>query len=165
MLPEPLHPAVVHLPIALAVLLPLSVIAGLIAIHRGAERAFAWGMPLALAVLLTGSAWVAIQTGEADEDRVEAVVREAAIHDHEEAAERFLLLAGVLTLMAAVGLARGTMGSAARILTAAGTIAVLAAGVDVGSKGGDLVYVHGAASAFASDASTADGARDLERSH
>ena len=165
MLPEPLHPAVVHLPIALAVLLPLSVIVGLVAIHRGAGRGFAWGVPLALAVLLTGSAWMAIQTGEADEDRVEAVVRESAIHDHEEAAERFLLLAGVVTVMAGVGLARGTVGSAARILTAAGTIAVLAAGVDVGSKGGELVYVHGAASAFASNASPVDGGVGPERSH
>jgi len=164
-LPDPLHPAVVHLPIALAVLLPLSAIIGLVAIHKGAGRAYAWGVPLTLAVLLTGSAWMAIQTGEADEDRVEAVVREAAIHEHEEAAERFLLMGGVVTLLTAVGLTKGTVGSAARLVATAGTLVVLAAGVDVGSKGGELVYVHGAASAFASDAAPPDGGRGPETPH
>jgi hypothetical protein len=155
MLPDPLHPAVVHLPMALAVLLPVAAVVGLWAARRGSRVAYAWGVPLALAVLLTGSAWVALQTGEGEEERVEAVVSEAAIHDHEQAAERFLVLAGVVTLIGAAGLLGGTLGSAARILTTAGAVAVLAAGVDVGSKGGDLVYVHGAASAYASDASTA----------
>ena len=148
MVPDPLHPAVVHLPMALAVLLPFAAAAALWAIHRCARPLHAWGVPLALAVLLTGSAWLALETGEQEEERVEAVVAESAIHEHEEAAERFLLLAGVLTLVSGVGLAGGTLGSAARLLATAGTIAVLAAGVQVGARGGELIYVHGAAAAY-----------------
>ena len=152
MLPEPLHPAVVHLPLALAVLLPVFALLALWAIHRGTSARLAWSVPLVLAALMTGSAWVALRTGESEEDRVEEVVSEAAIHEHEEAAERFLLLAGVVTILAGAGLARGTLGSAGRILTTAGAVAVLAAGVQVGARGGELVYTHGAALVYAQDA-------------
>lgn len=151
MLPDPLHPAVVHLPLALAVLLPFFALLALWAIRRGVTTSTAWAVPLALALILTGSAWVALQTGEADEERVEAVVSGAAIHDHEEAAEQFVLLAGVVTLLAMVGLAGGALGSAARILTTAGTLLILAAGVQVGARGGELVYEHGAALVYAGD--------------
>ena len=81
---------------------------------------------------------------------------ERAIHGHEEAAERFLVLSGVLLLVAAVGLAPRTVGHAARLLAAVGAVGLLAAGVQVGHSGGELVYRHGAASAYANDG---DGAR------
>lgn len=149
MIPDPLHPVVVHLPMALAVLLPLSAVAALVAIHRGARALHAWVVPVAFALLLTGSAWVALETGEEEEERVEAVVPDGALHEHEEAAERFLVLAGVLTLLTGAGLAGGTVGSAARVLATVGTVGVLAAGIQVGHLGGELVYVHGAASAYA----------------
>jgi len=148
MLPDPLHPAVVHFPLALAVLLPLSAVVALWAIRRGARPLSAWAVPFALAVLLTGSAWLALETGEREEEAVEAVVAESALEEHEEAAERFLLFAGALTLVAGMGLAGGTLGSAARILATAGTVGVLVAGISVGARGGELVYVHGAASAY-----------------
>jgi uncharacterized membrane protein YphA (DoxX/SURF4 family) len=105
---------------------------------------------VAVALALTVSGWVALQTGEAEEDRVEAFVGEAAIHEHEEAAERFLLFAGVVTLVAGVGLLSGAVGTAARVVATAGTAVVLAAGVQVGSAGGKLVYEHGAAQAYMS---------------
>jgi len=155
MLPDPLHPAVVHLPMALAVLLPLSALVALWAIRRGARPLRAWAAPVALAALLSGSSWLAMETGEAEEDRVEAVVPEAAIHTHEEAAERFLLLAGVVTLVSLTGLAEGTVGSAGRVLGTVGTVLVLVAGVQVGKAGGELVYTHHAGAAYS--ASPASG--------
>jgi hypothetical protein len=103
-------------------------------------------------VSLTLSAWVALETGENQEERVEDVVGEPALHAHEEAAEQFLVVAGVVTLVAVVGLVRGTVGRAARLVTAAGTIAIVAAGIQVGHSGGMLVYRHGAASAYADPA-------------
>lgn len=157
MLPEPLHPAVVHFPMVLAALLPLSAVVALWAIYRGAPALPVWAVPLAIAALLTGTGWLALQTGAAEEERVEAVVSEAAIHEHEEAAERFLLFASVVTLIAAAGLARGNLGSAARLLATAGTAVVLLAAVQVGAKGGDLVYVHGAGSAWVGDGAAESG--------
>lgn len=151
MLPEPLHPAVVHFPIVFAVLLPFVALTALWMIRRGAQTRRTWVVPAILAMAVTASGWVALQTGEAEEDRVENVVGEAAIHEHEEAAERFLLVSGIVTLVALGGLASGTVGSAARFVAAAGSILVLAAGALVGARGGELVYEHGAAQAYVSE--------------
>lgn len=148
MLPDPIHPAVVHFPIVFSVLLPISVLVALWAIRRGASKRKAWATPAILAVALTASAWVALETGEAEEDRVESVVGEAALHGHEEAAERFLAISGVTVLILAAGMLQGRAGALARGAGAVASLVVLAAGIQVGAAGGELVYRHGAASAY-----------------
>jgi uncharacterized membrane protein len=151
MLPNPLHPAVVHFPIVLVVLLPIFVGVALFSIYRGAAPRRAWSVPLAiaaLAALVAATTFAALRTGEGEEDRVEAVVSEAAIHEHEEAAERLLVLSGVLLLIAVAGLSRGTLGSSARALTAIGSLGLVIVAVQVGAAGGELVYRHNAASAY-----------------
>lgn len=148
MLPNPLHPAVVHFPIVLVVLLPLVALGALWAIRCGASVRRAWAVPLAFAAALAASAWVAVETGEAEEDRVERVVGEAALHEHEEAAERFLVLSGALLLVAAAGLTGGPLGRAGRLLSTVGAFGLIVAGVQVGAAGGELVYEHGAADAY-----------------
>lgn len=145
----PLHPLVVHFPVVLSILLPISVIVALWAIRRGTTARHAWAVPLAMAAALTLSSYVATQTGEAEEDKVERVVGENALHEHEEAGERFLVLSGVLLLVAGAGLLPSTFGAAARVVTAVGAVAFVAAGIQVGHSGGLLVYEHGAASAYA----------------
>jgi len=145
MLPDPLHPAIVHFPIVLAVLLPIFALGALLAIRRGARHMRAWALPLVMAAALAASAWAALATGEAEEDRVESVVGERVLHEHEEAAERFLLLSGILLVVSGAGLFGGTVGSAGRLLATVGTIGVLAAAVSVGAAGGELVYRHDAA--------------------
>lgn len=152
MLPDPLHPAVVHFPLALMFLLPLFALGAVWAIRRGAGARRAWGVPFALSAMLSASAFVALRTGDAEEDRVEAVVPESVLHEHEEAAERFLLFSGVLLLVAAAGLAPGDLGRAARYLTLAGSIGVAVVGVQVGAAGGELVYGHNAADAYSTSA-------------
>jgi len=144
----PLHPLVVHFPIVLAMLLPISIAVALWIIRKGATPRRVWSVPLAFAVALAVSAWVATQTGESQEDRVERVVARGALHGHEEAAERFVALSGVLVLVTAAGLARGTVGRAARFISAAGALGLIAAGVQVGHSGGTLVYREGAANAY-----------------
>lgn len=148
MLPDPIHPAVVHFPLVLAFLLPISAVVALWAIRRGVAPVRAWAVPLAFAVGLAASAFVSLRTGEAEEERVENVVGEQALHEHEEAAERFLVLSGVLVLVAAAGLLGGTPGRAARIVASAASLVVMAAAVQVGAAGGALVYEHGAAEAY-----------------
>lgn len=149
MLPEPLHPAVVHFPVVLAVLLPIFAGGALWAIRRGARPARAWAIPLALAAGLALSALVAVRTGSVQEDRVEAVVPEQLLESHEEAGERFLVLSGILALVMAAGLLGGTPGAAARYVGTLGAVALVAAAVQVGDAGGRLVYQHGAASVYA----------------
>jgi uncharacterized membrane protein len=150
MLPDPLHPAVVHLPIALAVLMPLFAVGGVIAIRNGYLPGRAWlAVPL-LQVLLAGSAWVAIETGEDQEDRVEKVVAEEHIDEHAEAAEWFAYAATATALIFAAGLASDRIGRPARIAAALASLFVLAAAVRTGHLGGELVYKHGAARAYTS---------------
>jgi uncharacterized membrane protein len=147
MLQGPLHPAIVHLPIALAVLLPLMALAGLVAIRSAWLPRRAWSGVVLLAGLLVLGSWAALETGEQEEERVERVVAEDFIEAHEEAAEVFAVLGMAVFLAAAVGLAAGRRGEVARTLSVVLALALLAAGFRVGQLGGELVYVHGAANA------------------
>lgn len=162
MMPDPLHPAVVHLPIALAVLIPGLAILAILLIRNGFLPARSWALVVLLQALLVGSTGLALETGEDQEERVERVVAERPIETHEEAAERFLMLAGVGLLASAAGLLPRRVGAAGRFATALVTLVVLAAGVSVGHSGGELVYQHGAASAYADAPGVTRSARHFE---
>ncbi len=148
MLPDPLHPAVVHFPIVLAVLAPLLAVALFWAIRTGRAARRAWVGVVALQLVLVGVAWLAMETGEREEERVEEVVAERHIEAHEESAERFLLLAALVIPLAAAGLLAGPFGTVGRALTVALSLAALVAAGAAGHSGGELVYRHGAASAY-----------------
>jgi uncharacterized membrane protein len=155
MLPDPLHPAVVHFPIVFTVLLPFLAAGALWAVGRGARPRMAWAVPVSVAVALTASSWVAVETGEREEDKAERVVAESALHQHVEDAERFLLLSGVLLAVCAAGLLRGAPGRVARVGATVGAVGLAALGARVGHSGGNLVYRDGAASAYTRTAETA----------
>ena len=156
MLPDPLHPAIVHLPIALAILTPGFAILGIWLIAKGWLPPRGWSLVVLLQALLVGFGGLAIETGEDQEDRVERVVAEQHIEAHEEAAERFLILAGIGLLASAAGLLPGRNGSLGRMAATLASIAVLVAGVSVGRLGGELVYRHGAANAYIESAGAAN---------
>jgi uncharacterized membrane protein len=149
MLPEPLHPAVVHLPLALAALVPLFALLAALAIRARLTAPSTWAAVVLLQALLVGSAWVALETGEEEEERVEEVVPERHIEAHEERAERFLFGAVVALVAIGAGLLPGAAGGVARGAAVLASVAVLALGIQVGHSGGELVYRHGAASAYA----------------
>lgn len=148
MIPQPLHPAVVHFPIVLALLLPVVAIIGLIMIRRGADVRRSWLPTVGVAIALAGSSWLAVQTGEHEEEAVEEVVAERPIHDHEEAAEVFLALSVVTMLLVTTGLSGGRVGNLARPVATAATVLSVGLTFQVGHTGGELVYEHGAASAY-----------------
>jgi len=148
MIPQPLHPAVVHFPIVFVVLFPIAAVAALVAIRRGAGAQRAWLPVVALALALSGSAWVAVQTGETDEEVAEEVVGEPAIHEHEEAAELFMAMSLAALLLTGAGLSTGRLGDFARPTAAIGALLLLMAGYRVGHSGGALVYEQGAAQAY-----------------
>lgn len=148
MLPNPLHPALVHFPIVLAALIPFFVFAAIRRLKKIPGDLGPWILVVALAGGLAASAWVSAETGEQEEELVEEVVPESAIEEHEEAGELFQLLTVGLFAAAAFGLVRGRVGSYARTTTVVGAVAVLAAAVPVGHTGGELVYEHGAAAAY-----------------
>jgi uncharacterized membrane protein len=152
LLPDPLHAAIVHMPIALAVLLPLFALGALVAIRQGVAPRGAWGVTVALAAMLAASALIAKETGEDGEERVEQVVPESAIETHEEAADRFIVVVLAVLAVSVVGLRRDQIGAAGRLVATLGTAAVLVTGYAVGKAGGELTYKHGAAAAYATGA-------------
>jgi len=157
MLPDPLHPAVVHFPIVLMFLLPLAAIGALWQRRRSPGARGPWVLTTALAGALTASAWLAVETGERDEEGVERVVPEAALETHEEAAERFLWLSAGVLALAGTGLLRGRVGTAARAATAVGAVGLVVAGTLVGHSGGALVYQYGAGAAHSTAVAAGGG--------
>jgi uncharacterized membrane protein len=153
MLPNPLHPAIVHFPIVLALLLPLLIGGALWSIRRGAVVRRAWFVPTAFAAALVASAWLSVQTGDAQSERVEQVVGAAPLDSHEDLAEAFLTSSVVMAVLTAAGLLGGRPGRAARVLTGVGSLALAGLVVRGGHTGGELVYRHGAANAYTAAAS------------
>ena len=152
----PLHPAIVHLPLGLAILMPLLSGGFAWALWSGRVRPRAWMAVVALQALLVASGMVAMNTGGAEEDRVEAVVQKSAIHQHEEFAEQFVWAAGATLVLAGLVLvfrqSNVSRGLAAAAVVA--TVAVAGLALRVGHAGGQLVYAHGAASAYVGVAKT-----------
>lgn len=145
------HPKVVHLPMALAILMPLLAVGIAIAWWRGALDRRAWVIVLCLQAALAGSAFVAMDSGETEEDRVEAFVSERFIETHEEAAELFSWASVAILALVALPLflsrRRRAQGGAVAI-ACLGTLIPLGLGYQVGQSGGRLVYVHGAGQAY-----------------
>jgi len=144
------HPKLVHIPMALGTLMPLIAGGFLLAWYRKWLPARAWAVAILFQVLLVGSGAVALQTGEADEDRVEEVVSERFIDEHEEVAEAFVWASGaVLGLMLfSLAMARRRAGLPMAIAATLGTLVVFGLGYRTGQAGGALVYEHGAANAY-----------------
>ena len=157
----PLHPAIVHLPLGLAFIMPALAIGFGWALWKGRIRPRAWMAIVALQAVLLGAGLVAMNTGEREEHRVEAAVPEAALEQHEAYAAQFVWAIGATLVLATLVLAfRG--GAAARALTlatVAGTVVVAASAVRVGHAGGRLVYEHNAGAAYSTAGQPASAAR------
>lgn len=165
MFDEPLHPKLVHVPLGLAVVLPLILLVLLVTIRRDLLAARCWWLGVGLAALLAASAGLAVRTGDADSDRVEAVVPESFVDEHEEAGERMLVSAIVAAAIAAAGgLVRDR---SARVATQAAavlsTLVTLVLGIRAGGLGGALVYKHGAAAVYAPGPATSGPVKSTPR--
>lgn len=157
MLLDPIHPAVVHFPIVLCTLLPLVAISLLWAIRSGRLERSAWLGVVSLQALLVVFSWVAVETGKREEERVEKIVTERHIEEHEESGERLLLWAGLVLPIAAAGLLPGGAGATARALGVVALLGVLGPAVTTERSGGELVYRHGAAMAYLEPAISGGG--------
>jgi uncharacterized membrane protein len=144
------HPKVVHLPMALAVLMPLIAGGALFAWWRGWLDRRAWVGVVLLQAVLVGSGAVAMNTGEREEDRVEQIVAEEHIEAHEETAESFVWASAAVLLLMAVPLVLPESRARRAVSMGAflGTLIVFGLGYQTGEAGGRLVYQHGAAQAY-----------------
>lgn len=148
------HPKLVHLPIALAVLMPLVTGGVVVAIWRGWFDHRVWALVLLLQAALVGSGAAAMNTGEIEEERVEQFIAEQYVEAHEAAAEVFVWAGVGLLLLMAVSLAlpEGRSRRAAYVFSFVGTLIVFGLGYETGELGGRLVYEHGAAQIYVENA-------------
>lgn len=146
----PWHPAVVHLPIGLGIAAPLFALAVAVAVHRGTLVRRAWALVVMLQALAFVGGLIAMKTGELEHDRVEEIVDHHLIEAHEERGELFVWLAGA-ALTAGIGAWALPAGTPAAVASAGAVLlsAVAAVAVMSGAHlGGELVYRHGAATAY-----------------
>lgn len=139
----PLHPAVVHVPLGLALVMPVLLSGLLWSIVARRLSVRAWLVGLLLQGVVLGAAVIALRTGEQDEERVEARAGEALLEAHERAAQAFTLVAGgaFLAAVVAFGLRKRPR---AFLVSGLGAVALsvgmLALGIQTGHRGGMLVH-------------------------
>lgn len=139
----PLHPLMAHFPIVLGIILPFAGLFFWWAIKRDILPGKFWAVVVAIALVYSLSAWVASEFGEEDEEKVEKVVSEEIIEEHEEAGERLTWIAGGLLLFSFAGLVfkKSDHARMALVVVSAAAIIPLA---QAGHSGGELVYRYGA---------------------
>lgn len=155
----PLHPALVHLPLGLAFVMPLVAVILAWALWTGRVPRRTWALVVALQTILLAGGLLALRTGEAQEDRVEGIVGEAALARHESAAQQFVWASAVTMALAAAALLlkEGGPMRSALVLTTLASVVVSGLALRAGHAGGRLVYVHGAASAYSGANSPREG--------
>ncbi len=159
LIPEPLHPAVVHFPIVLILLGGAAAVVA--AIWRGGH------LPRYAALLLVlgaVGAWVAVETGESSGGLLEtgSPQMEALVESHEMWAKRTLTVTIVAAVAAMASIVAARWPGVARgvaILAAAASVAAIYSVYQTGHRGGALVYRHAAGRMVAGSAvPTAGGA-------
>ena len=142
MLPDPLHPAVVHFPIVLMLIAPL-VTAYVLWRLRGAEsRTKTWFIVPVLLAAVAVSGFVAQQSGEQGEEVAEEFVEHDVIERHEEQGKQFVWFALATVVVAAAAFASGSVGWSLRMLTLVMTIVGAILVTRTGHSGGTMVYDH-----------------------
>ena len=145
----PLHPALVHVPLGLSLVMPIVAAAIGYALLRGWANKPMWLVVVALQAVVLVGGLVAMNSGEQEEEVVEKVVNERFIEEHEEKAEAFVWGAGItLALSAAVLVLGPQQVGVAAMVTALAAAVTLGLGYRVGHSGGELVFKHGAAAAY-----------------
>ncbi len=139
----PLHPIVVHFPIVLGALLPLLAILLWWGIKKFQLPPKVWALVSIVALVYSLSAVTAVQLGEADEEKVEKVVSEKVIEEHEEVWELIPWIAGTLFLVSLGGFTVRYSKQAKMAMIGLSLVAVVPL-IHAGHTGGELVYEHGA---------------------
>lgn len=149
--PTPLHPLIVHLPLALVFILPVLTLLVALFIKKGQFTPQTWLVIVGLQVFMLGTAYLAMEAGEQEEMLVERVTGKLPIEDHEEMAEMLVAGAVVATALTVVG---HLIKPGFRFYMQLGCVLAMLANVwlawRTGASGGALVYKFGAANAYIS---------------
>lgn len=145
----PLHPSIVHLPLALTFILPVLVLIFALMIRKNKMAPQAWLIIIGLQLVTTVSGYVALETGEDEEHQVEKVVDKKIIHEHEERAEVFVGATVIaLVLSVATFFLLKDIQFYLHLTIALISLVSCFLAYRTGASGGELVYRYGAASAY-----------------
>lgn len=147
---------IVHFPLALTFIVPILVVIFAIMIRMNKMNPKSWLIIVGLQLVIVGTGYIALESGETEEEQVEKVVSKSLIHEHEEAAEVFVGSTVVaLVLSIAAFFVRKEIGFPLKIvISLIGLISGYLAN-RTGHLGGELVYKHGAASVYVQENSQA----------
>jgi len=141
----PLHPAVVHVPLGLAIAMPVLAIAVAVAMWRWKLPRLTLALVTVMQLLLACGAFAAMEVGLGEEKQATQFAPRNAVQDHKAAAESFVWGSFAVLFVSIASLfvpARRVPLLAA--LVAAGSVVVAGLAVDAGRKGGELVFRYGA---------------------
>ncbi len=143
----PLHPLIVHFPLVIAFLMPLTIIYAVFIADKRNRNSKIWLGILITAVALSASSFLSMELGEGNEEIVEKVVSEHQIEEHEESAEIFtystvasVLLAGMVFF--------GKFGNIPKFGLILTSFFTLMMAFPTGHSGAELVYKYNAGAAY-----------------
>lgn len=153
LIPDPLHPAIVHFPIVLILLG-----CGAAVVATVWRKTHLPGLAALLLVLGALGCWAAVKSGESDGGLLEggSPPREALVDAHENWAKRTLAISTFAAFAAATSVMGARWPRFARTVAVLAALASVAAAYSVyqtGHRGGQLVYQHGAGVALAASKS------------
>lgn len=145
----PLHPFMAHIPLVLALFLPVVLFTSVVFIMKKNVNPRIWLIPVAVQVLVVVFSYIALETGEAQEDAVLEFVARPFLQQHENFAEIFSGLGVILLgLMVVVLFVAENLAKNLRLVTSLLSFIPLAAGLYAGRLGGAIAYTHGGAEAY-----------------
>jgi uncharacterized membrane protein len=143
----PVHPMIVHFPIAFVFLLPFLIVAFAMMIRKHKMAPQGWLIIIGIQFAVVVSGYIALETGEVEEERVEGFVPKKLIHAHEEAGEIFVASTVIgLVLSIAAFFVRKEIGHPLKLSIALISVISSFLAYRTGELGGELVYKHDAGS-------------------
>lgn len=145
----PLHPVVVHLPIALGFILPLFTIVICFCMAKNILENKTWYLVIFLQLIFVSSLFMAIETGEKEEDKVGEVIGETWVEWHEEQTEALMPMGLLVLALNAVALVKNSkIKKTSQGLSVLGMMITAWFLVGAGHSGGEMVYLKGATKAY-----------------
>lgn len=145
----PLHPFLAHIPLVLALFMPLILWVIIFLIAKKKISTQSWWVAVTIQLLIVIFAYIALSSGENEEDLVAQFVSKRFIGKHENIAEVFSGLSVILLgVMIVINFVQEKIAKNLRIIAAVFSIVPLAFGLYTGRLGGQIAYAYGGAEAY-----------------
>lgn len=145
----PLHPFLAHIPLVLSLLMPFVLWTAVVLIAKEKASPKAWWPTVILQIVVVVSAYIALSSGEGEEDLVAQYVSKKFIGQHENMAEVFSGLSVILLgVMIVINFVQEKLAKHLRLIAAVFSIVPLGVGLYAGRLGGEIAYAQGGAEAY-----------------